>query len=92
MIGRSRVLVELVLACVALAGACLSWSRAHHVVAVAPIAEGQPSTQSLVYDPQLLLVSLVLLTVAGISAAVGFARLLRARTRYAGRVSSGVTS
>jgi hypothetical protein len=35
---------------------------------------------SLVYDPQLLLLTLVLLTTAGVLAVVGIARLRRART------------
>ncbi|OBI03742.1 hypothetical protein A5714_04075 [Mycobacterium sp. E2462] len=81
MIGRSRALVELLLACAALAGAGLSWTRAQHTVAVAPIADGQPATQSLVYDPQLLLLSLLLLTGAGIAAVVGITRLRAARRR-----------
>lgn len=81
MTRRSRALLELVLACAALAGAGVSWSRSHHLVTVAPIADGQPSTQSLVYDPQLLLLTLVLLTAAGISAVIGCTRLRRERRR-----------
>ncbi len=48
---------------------------------VAPIADGQPSTTSLVYDPQLLLLTLVLVTIAGVLAVVGLARLRRVRSR-----------
>ena len=55
----------------ALVGAGVSWSHAHHTVAVAPIADGQPFTTSLVYDPQLLLLTLLLLTTAGVLAVVG---------------------
>jgi hypothetical protein len=58
----------------------VSWTRSHHTVAVAPIAEGQPFTASMVYDPQLLLLTLVLLTSAGVLAVVGAARLRRARS------------
>ena len=86
MIARYRALVELVLAGAALVGAGLSWSHAHRTVGVAPIADGQPSTTSMVYDPQLLLLTLVLLTSAGLLAVVGVARLRRAR--LAARASS----
>ncbi len=83
MIARyraSRAVVQLALACVALVGAGVSWSRSHHKVSVAPIADGQPFTTSLVYDPQLLLLTLVLLTTAGVLMVVGTVRLLRARS------------
>lgn len=75
----ARALIELVLACAAFAGALLSWAGAHHTVVVAPIADGQPSTTSLVYDPQLLLLALILLTTAGVLAVAGIARLRRRR-------------
>ncbi|OBH02951.1 MULTISPECIES: hypothetical protein [unclassified Mycobacterium] len=80
MIARYRAVVELALACVALVGGGLSWVHARHTVRVAPIADGQPFTTSLVYNPQLLLLTLVLVTAAGVLAVVGIARLLRART------------
>ena len=79
MIGRYRALVELVLACAALVGAGVSWPHARHAVRIAPIADGQPFTTSLVYDPQLLLLILVLVTTAGVLAVVGMARLQRER-------------
>jgi cell division protein FtsX len=74
-----RALVELGLACAALAGAGVSWVHASHTVRVAPIADGQPFTTSLVYSPQLLLLTLVLVTTAGVLAVVGGGRLVRAR-------------
>lgn len=74
-----RALVELVLAVAAFVGCGVSWSHSHHTVAVAPIADGQPFTTSMVYDPQLLLLTLVLLTSAGLLAVVGLARMRRAR-------------
>lgn len=80
MIARSRALIELALACVALVGAVLSWAGSHHTVTVAPIADGQPSTTSLIYDPQLLLLALILLTSAGVLAVAGIARLGRRRS------------
>ncbi|OBG92288.1 hypothetical protein A5697_07935 [Mycobacterium sp. E3251] len=75
----TAVLVELGLACAALVGAGLSWSHSHHSVAVAPIADGQPFTTSTVYDPQLLLLTLLLLTSAAVLAVVGTGRHLRER-------------
>jgi len=80
MIASYRAVVELVVAVAALVGSGVSWTRSHHAVAVAPIAEGQPFTASVVYDPQLLLLTLVLLTSAGVLAVVGAARLRRARS------------
>jgi NO-binding membrane sensor protein with MHYT domain len=79
VIARYRALVELLLACAALVGAGVSWSHARHTVSIAPIADGQPLTTSLVYDPQLLLLTLVLVTTAGVLAVVGLARLRRER-------------
>jgi hypothetical protein len=74
-----RALVELALAGAALVGAGFSWSHAHRRESVAPIADGQPVTTSLVYDPQLLLLTLVLVTTAGVLVVVGLARAQRAR-------------
>lgn len=75
----TRALIELVLAGAALVGAVVSWAHSHHTVGVAPIADGQPVTTSTVYDPQLLLLTLLLLTSAGVLAVVGTARQRRAR-------------
>jgi hypothetical protein len=72
---RLRALLEIALAIAALVGAGLCWLHARHVVAVAPVADGQPSTWSLVYDPQQLLLTMVLLTIAGVFAVVGAGRL-----------------
>jgi hypothetical protein len=79
VIARYRALVELVLACAALVGAGASWSHARRTVGVAPIADGQPFTTSLVYDPQLLLLTLVLVTTAGVLTVVGVVGLRRGR-------------
>ena len=76
----TRATIELIVAGAALVCSGLTWSHSHHTVSVAPIADGQPSTTSLVYDPQLLLLTLVLLTTAGVLAVIGIARLRRART------------
>ena len=79
MVRRGRAIAELVLACAAVVGCALSWSHARDTVVVPPIADGQPNTMSVVYDPQLLLLTLVLATVAGVLAVVGTARLRRAQ-------------
>ncbi|MGB8209559.1 MAG: hypothetical protein WCF69_18535 [Mycobacterium sp.] len=78
MMGRFRAFVELALACAAALGCAASWSGVRSTVAVAPVASGQPVTTSVVYNPQLLLLTLLLATVAGILAVVGVARLRRA--------------
>lgn len=75
----ARALVELALACAALGGAETTWLHARHTVRVAPVADGQPFTSSLVYDPQQLLLTMVLITTAGVLAVVGIARVRRAR-------------
>jgi hypothetical protein len=80
VIGRYRALVELALACAALAGVGVSWLHARQIVDVAPILDGQPSTTSLVYDPQLLLLAMLLAMIAGVLVVVGMARLWRARS------------
>ena len=80
MIARYRALAELMLAFAALAGAAVSWAHARHTVHVSPVADGQPFITSVVYDPQLLLLTLVLLTTAGVLEVIGVARLWRERT------------
>jgi NO-binding membrane sensor protein with MHYT domain len=79
VIAGYRALAELVLSGAALVGAGLSWSHARYTRGVAPIADGQPFTTSLVYNPQLLLLTALLATTAGVLAVVGVARLRRER-------------
>jgi hypothetical protein len=73
--------VELILACAAVVGCAISWSEVRSTVAVAPVAKGQPVTTSVVYDPSLLLVTLLLAAAAGMLAVIGAARLRRAGRR-----------
>lgn len=80
MSARYRATLEFGLACAALICSGLSWWHSHRTVTVAPIANGEPATTSLTYDPQLLLLTLVLLTSAGVLAVIGAARLRRARS------------
>ena len=79
MIARLRAGTELALACAALVAAALSWSHTRSMVAVAPVADGQPATESLVYHPQQLVLTLLLVTISGVLAVVGAARLSRSR-------------
>ncbi len=78
---RFRAVVELLLACAAVAGCAIAWSTVRSTVVVAPVAKGQPVTTSVVYDPSLLLVTLLLATAAGMLAVIGTARLVRAGRR-----------
>jgi NO-binding membrane sensor protein with MHYT domain len=75
--ARFRAFIELALACAAVVGCAISWSAVRSTVAVAPVAPGQPVTTSVVYDPALLLLTLLLATAAGMLAVVGVARLRR---------------
>jgi hypothetical protein len=72
-----RARVELVLAAVAAAGCVLSWLAARSTVVVAPVLDGEPMTTSVVYNPPLLVLSLLLATAAGVLAVLGIARLRR---------------
>ncbi|MDT5349229.1 MAG: hypothetical protein QOH91_2516 [Mycobacterium sp.] len=79
VMARLRALVELGLACAAVVGVALSWLHSRHTVIIAPIADGQPTTTALVYDPQLLLLTMWLAIFAGVLAVAGVARLRRTR-------------
>jgi hypothetical protein len=75
--ARFRAGIELTLACAAAVGCAISWAGVRSTVAVAPVVDGQPVTTSVVYDPALLLLTLLLATAAGMLAVVGVARLWR---------------
>ena len=83
MTGRRRAVLELVLAVVAAVGCVASWVRAESTVVIAPIADGEPSTTSVVYYAPLLFLAFVLGTLAGVLAVVGVARWRRARVEQA---------
>lgn len=74
-----RGAAELVAAVAAVAGGVVGWLRVESTVAVAPVASGEPVTTSLVYDPPMLLLTLLCATTAGVLAVVGTARLRRVR-------------
>ncbi len=77
MTARLRAAAELALACTAALGCAVSWLEVRSTVPVAPIADGQPATTSVAYDPALLLLTLLLAAVAGMLAVVGVARWRR---------------
>jgi hypothetical protein len=77
--GRRRAVLELVLAVAAAVGGVASWVRAESTEVIAPIANGEPSTTSVVYSAPLLFLAFVLGTLAGVLAVVGVARWRRSR-------------
>ncbi|WP_197378296.1 hypothetical protein [Mycolicibacterium mengxianglii] len=77
MTGKRRAVVELVAAVVALAGAALSAANVCAIVDVAPITAGEPPTTSVTYSPPALVLTLLLVTVAGVLVVVGAARWRR---------------
>ena len=72
-----RYVVQLLVALAATVGAALCWAQVRSFVEVAPVTEGQPSTVSVVYDPPMMVLGLVLATVAGVLAIYGVAGLRR---------------
>ncbi|WP_179466247.1 hypothetical protein [Mycolicibacterium vinylchloridicum] len=74
-----RHAIQLVLAVLALAGAVITAAQARGVVSVAPVADGEPSTTSFVFDPPLMMLTWLLVTTAGVLAVLGIAGLRRAR-------------
>jgi hypothetical protein len=75
--ARLPAVLALVLACAAAAGCVISWLGVRSTVTIAPVAAGQPATTSVVYDPPLLLLTLLLAAVAGILTVIGATRLRR---------------
>lgn len=73
--------MQLVLAGLAIVGAVRSWLGSTKVVDVAPIADGQPATTSVVYQAPMLLLTLGLATAAGVLLVLGIAGLVRGRNR-----------
>jgi uncharacterized membrane protein YidH (DUF202 family) len=76
--ARFRAMVELALAAAALIGCGVSWLAAKSTADVAPVIAGEPSKTSNVYDPSMITLSLLLVTVAGVLLVVGVARWRRA--------------
>jgi hypothetical protein len=75
--NRTLAILQLVLAGVAAVGAVLSWLAASSWEVVAPVLDGEPSKSTVVYDPGLIAMALILATVAGLFAVAGTVRLGR---------------
>ena len=75
--------MQLVLAVLAAAGAVVSWLQVRSIVDVAPVTDGQPATTSVLYDPPLMVLTMVLATAAGVLLVLGVAGMVRARRRRA---------
>ena len=80
MRSAGRRVLQLLLAFAAAAAAALCWSQVMSMVEVAPVTEGQPATASAVYDPPMMLLTLLLVTTAGVLAVLGLAGMRRAVT------------
>lgn len=76
---RARHIVQLVIAALCAAGAVATWLAVKSSVDVAPVAEGQPTTVSVVYDPPLMMLTWLLVTAAGVLTVLGVAGLRRSR-------------
>ncbi len=74
-----RHVLQLVVAALAFAGAVLSGLASRSVAEVSPVADGQPSTTSVVFDPPLMVLTWALVTTAGVLVVLGIAGLVRAR-------------
>lgn len=76
---RPRHIVQLVLAALCAAGAVAAWLAVDSLVDVAPVAEGQPATVSVVYNPPLMMLAWLLATAAGVLTVLGVTGLRRNR-------------
>ena len=76
-----RHVVQVVLAVAAAIGATVAWLQVKSLVDVAPITEGQPATVSVVYDPPMMVLVLVLATGAGVLAVLAVAGVRGRRGR-----------
>jgi hypothetical protein len=73
-----RARIELALAVVAAVGCVLSWWAAGSTVTVSPVLAGQPPTTSVDYSPQMVVLSVLLATAAGVFAVLGITHRRRA--------------
>ena len=69
----------LVVAVLAAVGSVVSWLAASSIADVAPVISGEPVKTSVLYDPSLITLSLLLAALAGVLAVVGTARWRRAK-------------
>lgn len=75
----TRHVVQLMLALTAAAGAAVCWPRISSLMDVAPVADGQPATVSVVYHAPVMLLVWALVTAAGVLTVLGVAGLRRCR-------------
>jgi NO-binding membrane sensor protein with MHYT domain len=73
--NRTFAILQLMLAGAAAAGGVLTWLAAGSLELVAPIIAGEPQKSTVVYDPGLIALALILATVAGVLAVAGIVRL-----------------
>ena len=69
----------LAVALLAAVGSVMSWLAASSVAEVAPVIPGEPVKTSVLYDPSMITLSLLLATLAGVLAVVGTVRWRRAK-------------
>ena len=74
MTPRRRAVLELLLAVAAAVGCVLSWLHAQSTVTIPPVADGEPSTTSVVYYPPLLAAAFVLGTLAAVLLVIAVGR------------------
>jgi hypothetical protein len=76
---KTRAVIELVLAALALAGCVVSWLAARSPAVAAPVIASEPSMPTVTYDASLVSLAVTLLTVAGVLAVLGVTGLRRNR-------------
>lgn len=89
---KIRAAVELLVAVAALVAAGFSWMNTRSTIAVAPVVDGAPTTFSEFYDAPQLVLTLSLVTLAGILAVLAVTRLRRIRVAQADFLTKGSTS
>jgi hypothetical protein len=70
-------MIALVLAVLAAAGCVMSWLAASSAATAEPVIPSEPSMATVVYDPSLIVLAVLLATVAGVLAVLGVAQLRR---------------
>ncbi|MGW0161959.1 hypothetical protein ACWDUN_21875 [Mycobacterium sp. NPDC003323] len=76
---RRTAVIQLAVAVVALIGSVLSWLAARSTEQLPPVLDGEPSMTTVIYYPPLIVLALALVTVAGVLAVLGIARLRASR-------------
>ena len=74
---RARATIELVVAALAVLGGVASWLAARSAAVAAPVIASEPSMPTVTYDPSLIVLAVLLLTVAGVLTVLGVTRLRR---------------